>query len=80
MFVSETQQARQDVWEYSTAARGRGAAEEGGEHQEDLGQSGCGGYQGETTCLVRARARGYRLTPRLVFTNDITFQGQAQQF
>ena len=29
---------------------------------------------------VRARARGYRLTPRLVFTNDITFQGQAQQF
>ena len=68
MFVSEAQQASQDVWEHSTAARGRGAAEEGGEHQEDLGQSGCGGYQGETTCLAsQSKSKRLQANPKISF-------------
>merc|ERR1712117_481755 len=57
----EAQQASQDVWEHSTAARGRGAAEKGGEHQEDLGQSGCGGYQAVRGGAERRRSSAPRL-------------------
>ena len=39
--------AGQDVWEHPAAAGSGGAAEEGGQHQEDLRQPGCRGYQGE---------------------------------
>ena len=65
--------SEQDVWEYSAATSSGGAAEEGGQHQEDFRQSGRRGYQGE----IGAHPRGlsfYRLTLRLVFTN-ISFQG-----
>ena len=43
--------SEQDVWEYSAATSSGGAAEEGGQHQEDLRQSGRRGYQGESEPL-----------------------------
>ena len=48
MFVFQSRAAGQDVWQYSAAAGSGGAAEKGGEHQEDLRQSGRRGHQGES--------------------------------
>ena len=77
MFVFQSRAAGQDVWQYSAAAGSGGAAEKGGEHQEDLRQPGRRGHQGEIGAHPRLRRGGlsfYRLTLRLVFTN-ISFQG-----
>jgi len=43
--LQESRAAGQDVWQYSAAAGSGGAAEEGGEHQEDLRQPGRRGHQ-----------------------------------